>query len=273
MRQHAENVKESFSNISVVTRKKISLINQLVNVVSSYQESEKLVMLQVSADSVQAVQQATVQSTTVLAEIGRMAQRFPELKSNQQYHRLMDSMQITEGEVQNSRLVYNGNAKIFNTARTSIPTVFYASTLGFGQAPYLSLDAEELPDAGSQQPMMSDDSERVNALLGVAGKKALTAARQLGQQSKVLAEKGTTLLQQAGVGEHFHYINQQGKPMGLVTRLDLDELFRQAAITDDTSVMGVSTKTWTTYGTVRGSAPLRKQEVQPAAPEGGGLSA
>lgn len=248
MRKHAENVKESFSNISVVMRKKVSLVNQLINVVSSYQESEKLVVLQLSADSVQSVQAASTQTGQVLAQIGSMAQRFPELKSNQQYHRLMDSMQVTEGEVQSARLIYNRNANVFNTARTSIPTVFYASALGFGQAPYLSLEAEDLPDGGVPQMMMSDDSERVNQLLGVAGKKAMTAARQLGQQSKVLAEKGSTLLQQARMGEQFHYVPAQGKPTGPVSRMDLDELFRQGVVTEETSVMGMTTKVWTTYG-------------------------
>ncbi len=256
MRKHAENVKESFSNISVVMRKKVSLVNQLITVVGNYQESEKLVMLQVSSDSVQSVQQASSQTGRVLAQIGNMAQRFPELKSNQQYHRLMDSMQMTEGDVQNARLVYNRNAKVFNTARTSLPTVFYASALGFGQAPYLSIEAEDLPGSAVPQVMMSDDSERVNALLGVAGKKAMTAARQLGQQSKVLAEKGSTLLQQARMGEQFHYVTAQGKPMGPVTRMELDELFRQGAVTAETSVMGMSTKMWTTYGAL---------EVVPAA--------
>ena len=255
MRQHAENVKESLSNISVVTRKKISLINQLVTVVNNYQESEKLVMLQVSADSVQSVQQATAQSGTVLAQIGRMAQLYPDLKANQQYHRLMDSMQLTEGEVQTARLVYNRSAKLFNTARTSIPTVFYATSLGFGQAPYLALDNEELPDSGTQQPIMSDDSERVNALLGMAGRKAVTAARQLGQQSKILAEKGNSLLQQAAQGEQFTYISKDGKPLGPVSRVDLDTLSAQGAVDANTSILSSITKTWTTYGSLQTSAP------------------
>ncbi len=248
MRGLAEGVKEGWSNISVVTRKKVALINQLIDVVGNYQESEKFVMLQVSADSVASVQQASARSGTVLAEIGRMAQRYPELKSNQQYNRLMDSIHMCEADVQNTRLVYNAKAKTYNTVRTSLPNVLYSAALGFGPAEYLSLDAVELADAGVQRPMISDDSERVNRLLNVAGTKAISAARQIGQQGKALAEKGATRVQQASAAEQFHYVDGAGRPQGPVALADLNELFRGGAITGETSVMGMNSKSWSTYG-------------------------
>lgn len=189
MRHHMENLKESLSNISVVTSKKVSLINQLIDIVKNYAESEKFVMLKVSSDTVQGVQQATSLSGTVIADIGRTAQRFPELKSNQQYNMLMDALQRTEQEVQNARTAYNHNAKVYNTARTSIPTVFYASPLGFGEAQYLSISTTEDPEMRVQKSMISDDSERLNELLGKAGRKAMDSA-------KALAEKGVTAVQQ-----------------------------------------------------------------------------
>lgn len=76
MRNHMENLKESLSNISVVTSKKISLVNQLIQIVQNYQESEKFVMLQVSSDTVQSVQDASARSGAVIADIGRYAQSF-----------------------------------------------------------------------------------------------------------------------------------------------------------------------------------------------------
>ena len=267
MRALAEGVKEGWSNISVVTRKKVSLINQLIDVVGNYQESEKFVMLQVSADSVASVQQAAARSGTVLAEIGRMANRFPELKSNQQYNRLMDSIQLCEADVQNTRLVYNAKAKTYNTVRTSLPNVLYSSALGFGTAEYLSLDAVEV-DASVQRPMITDDSERVNRLLNAAGTKAISAARQIGQQGKALAEKGAARVQQASAAEQFHYVDSTGKPQGPVALADLNELFRSGAIKGDTSVMGMSSKSWSTYSAysvpegTQGTAPVA--EASPA---------
>jgi LemA protein len=128
-------------------------------------------MLKLSNDSAEALQHANVSSGLVLAEIGRMAQRFPELKSNQQYNRLMDSVNLCERDVQNSRLAYNERARRYNTLRSSLPTVLYATTIGFGLAEYLSMQAEDSEDAGIQKAPINEDSQRLNDLLGSVGKR------------------------------------------------------------------------------------------------------
>jgi hypothetical protein len=93
----AEGVKEALANISVSTRKKIAIINQLMEVAKDYQRSEQLTMLKTSEDlTVSSVQLANQQSGQVLAAINGVAQRFPELKSNQHYNRLMESIQQCE---------------------------------------------------------------------------------------------------------------------------------------------------------------------------------
>ena len=189
LRRLAEEVKESFSNISIVTRKKTALINQLITLVGNYAESEKFVMLKLANDSTQALQHVNVSSGLVLAEIGRMAQRFPELKSNQQYNRLMDSVNLCERDVQNSRLTYNERARRYNSLRSALPTVFYATTVGFGPAEYLSLQADELEDAGIQKAPITEDSQRLNDLLGSAGKKTFATLRDAQQQGREWIEK------------------------------------------------------------------------------------
>ena len=193
MRRHAEGVKESFSNISVVTRKQTALVNQLITVVGNYAESEKLIMLKLSNDSVQAVQTANATSSVVMAEIGRMAQRFPELRSNQQYNRLMDSINACERDVETSRVRYNDRAREYNTLCSSLPAVLYAQAVGFGKAEYFSMEAQET-DAAVQRPMITEDSERLNALLGTAGRRAIGAARTLQQQGRDWVQKETPQL-------------------------------------------------------------------------------
>ncbi len=254
MRGDAENVKECWSNISVVTRKKVSLVNQLITVVSQYQESEKFVMLQVSSDSVEAVQGASARSGAIVAEVGRMAQRFPELKSNQQYNRLMDSIHAAEQDVQQARMTYNNRAKVYNTARTSLPNAFFASGLGFGPAEYLTVEAEELPESGVQRPMISEDSERLNRILAGAGTRAVSAARQMGQQGRAMAERmqgqapaGTAAAPDAAE-ERFHYVDAAGKPRGPVSRAELETLRQDGTLLAETSVLRGSDQTWTTLG-------------------------
>jgi len=100
LRLLSENVKEAWSNIGVTVGKQASLINQLINTVSSYSEGEKLVMLKVSQDaSLGAVQQAHQQGGLVLSAVSGMAQKFPDLKSNGQYVSLMKSITDVENQL------------------------------------------------------------------------------------------------------------------------------------------------------------------------------
>lgn len=251
LRRLSETVRESWSNISVVTRKKVALLNQLIDVVKSYQESEKLVVLKVSDDlSMSSVQQAHQQSGSLLAQISGMAQRYPELKSDGQYHRLIDSIQHCEADLQRAREGYNASVKEYNIKRTSIPHVFYSGILGFRKADYLDLDAVESPSAMVQRGMISDDGERVNQLLGQAGKKVAMVAKSVGQQGLSLAEKGAAQVQQrlnAPAAEEFHYLDADKTPCGPVSREELASLFSGGSIDSETHVLQVGTKKWIRY--------------------------
>jgi hypothetical protein len=208
LRALSEAIRESWSNIGVVGRKQASLINQLIDVVKGYQESEKLVMLKVSDDMTSAnnVAQLHQQSGMVLSTISGMVRNFPELKSNEQYQRLIDSIQACEAQLESARQIYNKRVKDYNTKRSSIPTVFYATTLGFKVAPYLEFNGEfdsssKSIDMGTMKSFScDDDGERLNALLGQAGNKlrdissrAVEVGKGVTQRAveggKILAEK------------------------------------------------------------------------------------
>lgn len=152
LRALSESIREAMSNVDVVSRKQVSLINQLHDVVKGYQESEKLVMLKISDDMSSAGRAAQVyqQSNMVLSAASGIAQKFPELKANEQYNRLIDSIQACEAQLENARQKYNAAVKSYNVKRSSIPNVFYAATLGFKVAPYLEFDgATQVVDMGA----------------------------------------------------------------------------------------------------------------------------
>lgn len=200
LRGLSETIREGWSNIGVVAKKQVSLINQLQEVVKGYQESEKLVMLKVSSDVSSANQLAQLhqQSSMVLSAVGNMAQKFPELKANDQYRRLIDSMQTCEAQLEDARQKYNGAVKAYNTERSSIPHVFYANTLGFKNAPYLEFD-ENTPmlEVGAMKSFASDvDGERLNALLGQAGSKLLEVSAKAIEGGKVIAETAQEKIRQ-----------------------------------------------------------------------------
>lgn len=193
LRHFSEVVKEAGSNVTIVQRKQISLINQLQDVVSSFQESEKFVMLKVSEDvsNVNSIAHLYQQSGTVLSTVSNMAQKFPELKSNEQYKRLIDSIQACERELEVARQKFNQEVKTYNVHRSSIPHVFYSSTLGFREAPYLEFSgAEQTSDMGSLKSFSSDsDGDRLNQLLGSAGGKALELSGRVMENGRLITAK------------------------------------------------------------------------------------
>lgn len=191
LRTLSESVREAMSNIGVVSKKQASLINQLIDVVKGFQESEKLVMLKVSDDMSSAGRAAQVyqQSNMVLSAASGIAQKFPELKANQQYNRLIDSIQACEAQLESARQKYNDAVKVYNVKRSSIPNVFYATTLGFKVAPYLEFDGEtQVVDMGTIKGFSSDDDgARLNMLLGQVGSKVLEAGNKAIESGRLIA--------------------------------------------------------------------------------------
>jgi LemA protein len=191
LRALSESCREAMSNIDVVCKKQISLTNQLHDVVKGYQESEKLVMLKISDDMSSSGRAAQVyqQSNMVLSAASGIAQKFPELKSNENYKRLIDSIQACEAQLENARQRYNANVKAYNVKRSSIPSVFYATTLGFRVAPYLEFDgATQVVDMGTIRDFSSDDDGvRLNELLGQAGNKVMDVGSKAIEGGRLIA--------------------------------------------------------------------------------------
>jgi hypothetical protein len=102
LRALAESCREAVSNIDIVCKKQISLTNQLLEVVKGYQESEKLVMLKISDDMSSAGKAAQLyqQSNMVLSATTGIAQKIPELKSNENYKLLIGSIQVCEAQLE-----------------------------------------------------------------------------------------------------------------------------------------------------------------------------
>ncbi len=186
----AQDVREKASNAQVAISKKLALINQLIDVVKNYQEGEQLIQLKVSQDtSATNLANSYQQSGTVLATVQGIAEKFPNLKANEQYHRLVDSIQQCEQNIQESREKYNHAVKEYNTKRLRIPTVFIARAMGFPEAPYLQFDVSGMNEVTSLQDFKTDDGERLQQLFTGAGNKIADLATQAGKTGKELVNK------------------------------------------------------------------------------------
>ena len=68
-------------------------------------------------------------------------QRFPELKSTEQFKELLPAIDRAESDLQNWRVRCNATIKDNNSHRSALPHALYASMLGFRPARYLELES------------------------------------------------------------------------------------------------------------------------------------
>ncbi|QEH42993.1 LemA family protein [Chitinophaga sp. XS-30] len=190
LQKQGQNVREKASNTQVAISKKLTLINQLIDVVKNYQEGEQLVQLKISQDATTGNLANSYQQTgAIMAAVQGIADKFPNLKASEQYHRLVDSIQQCEQNIQDCREKYNYAVKEYNTRRSKIPTVFFAKTMGFPEAPYLQFDISGNQDVTSLQAFKTDDGERLQQLLSGAGSKIAGLASQAGKAGADLVDK------------------------------------------------------------------------------------
>ncbi|HEY0367318.1 MAG TPA: LemA family protein [Pyrinomonadaceae bacterium] len=105
--------------------------------------------------------QAVIDANNSLgAAFGRLLvlqEAYPQLKSNENFLKLMDEIAGTENRIAVSRNDYNGAVQDYNTTRARFPTVIGAKLFGFREEPYFR--AQE----GAQQvPQINANSLRQN---------------------------------------------------------------------------------------------------------------
>lgn len=255
----AQEVKEMASNIQVAVSKKVQLVNQLGDVVKSFQQAEQLTVLKVSDDNTaQAVVGAYRDSTQMLTAIQSMASRFPNLKANEQYHRLIDSIQQCESNIEDRRNRYNKAVKDYNSERGSIPAVFVARVIGFPVAPSLQFDvsgAEETqlrrfdtPDGEQLIKLLGDTSGRV----GVGVRKIASSAVEVGTivatkavSAAGAASAGNRVTIPAPAAERYFYMTSGAVPKGPLPLADIQQLIASGGLTMPVQVAREGSDVWT----------------------------
>lgn len=66
-----------------------------------------------------------------ISKVGNIAERYPELKRDESYIKVMDSVHQYEKMLQTSKLIYNDSAAKLNHAIRMFPTCMIAGILGF----------------------------------------------------------------------------------------------------------------------------------------------
>ena len=147
----ARQVKEeAWSGIDVQLKRRADLIPNLIETVKGYARHERETLEQVVElrNRAQAVPTGDVQGRAVaegmlgqaLGRLLALAEAYPDLKANQNFSELQQSLQTVEDEIQMSRRYYNGAARDLNVKVESFPSNFLASAFSFAKAPYFEID-------------------------------------------------------------------------------------------------------------------------------------
>ena len=141
-----ELCKNALSQIGVQQASRWDALTALVELVKSYNEHEYNTLRDVIAmrktitgESSVAEAQAQEQALTGLVRnINVVAERYPELKANENYAKAMDSVNLYENQVRLSRMTFNDTVTKYNKEIRQFPTSLVAGILGFNTRDYLN---------------------------------------------------------------------------------------------------------------------------------------
>ncbi len=149
----ARQVKEeAWSGIDVQLKRRADLIPNLIETVKGYAAHEKGTLEQIVElrNKAQAVPsgdvagraQAEGMLSQALGKVFALAEAYPDLKANQNFSQLQESLETIEEEIQMSRRYYNGAARDLNVKVESFPSNLMAGPFGFAKAPFFEITNE-----------------------------------------------------------------------------------------------------------------------------------
>lgn len=146
-RQMAE---EAWSGIDVQLKRRADLIPNLIETVKGYAAHEKstleeVVELRNRAQSIPAgdvTQRAQAEGllSQALGRVFALAEAYPDLKANQNFVELQDTLETLESEIQMSRRYYNGAARDLNVKVESVPSNVVANLFKFSKKSYFEIE-------------------------------------------------------------------------------------------------------------------------------------
>jgi len=150
-----EAIKAQWGQVENQLQRRNDLIPNLVETVKGVAAQEQAVFgaiadarakmagAQTPADKIAAANQ----ETSALGRLFVVVENYPQLRSNEQYARLMDELAGTENRLATERMRYNEKIQEYDTARRKFPANITAKVFGFKEYPYFTAppDAKAVP--------------------------------------------------------------------------------------------------------------------------------
>lgn len=132
-------VDEAFATMDVYLKKRWDLIPNLVETVKGYMKHEKSTLEEIvelrnkTYDKMTEEDKVDVNNklTQVISKLFALAEKYPDLKANQNFMDLSVQLTKVEDEIANSRKYYNGAVRALNDKVLMFPGNMIAGMLGF----------------------------------------------------------------------------------------------------------------------------------------------
>ena len=158
MVEQEEVVAQKWADVQTQYQRRADLNPNLVNTVKGFATQEKEVLTQVvearakatsmninagdlTPEKLQQFQSAQGGLRSALGRLMMVVEKYPELKSNQNFLELQAQLEGTENRISVARQKFNAATKEFNSSIRKFPSVLFASSFGFEKKPYF--EAEE----------------------------------------------------------------------------------------------------------------------------------
>jgi len=150
-----EAIKTQWAQVENQLQRRNDLIPNLVETTKGIAQQEKDVFGQIAesraklagAQTPDQTIQAANQQSAALARLLVIVENYPQLRSNEQFARLMDELSGTENRIAVERMRYNERVQEYNVSRRSFPSNITASIFGFKEYPVFNAppEAERVP--------------------------------------------------------------------------------------------------------------------------------
>jgi LemA protein len=149
-------VDEAWSGIDVQLKRRHDLVPNLVETVKGYATHEQQVFVRttearaqaMSAQSVEATQQAEAKLSGALADLRAVAENYPNLRATENFQQLSRNLSEIEDEIQAARRIYNSNVQSYNTKIQVFPNSIVANQGGFTAREFF-----EIENAADREPV------------------------------------------------------------------------------------------------------------------------
>jgi LemA protein len=159
-----EHIDAAWAQVENQLQRRNDLIPNLVETTKGYAAHEKEIFERIADARARMLAggsredkiDAANQMTSALGRLLAIAERYPDLKANEQFARLSDELAGTENRIAVERMRYNDTVRDYNAYIKSFPVVLYSGSMGFKPAPYFQVppEAQKVPkvDFGTQPP-------------------------------------------------------------------------------------------------------------------------